>query len=95
MNEEHEQELSDELEKLRSYVREAETLEDLKILRFYVGPSDQESQEASERLEQMDKIYELCSWDKPEYQLTSNEQLARERWNRLAKRQGEFESRYC
>lgn len=48
---------------------------------------------AEMRLSQLDALEEKCNWNSP--CPTVEEQDARERWQRIMDKQGEFESKYC
>lgn len=77
-------------EELVNAIREADSLEELQRL---VGATEQEVELAKQRLEQLDALAPACKWDEmcPDYEA----QQARERWDRIMKIQGEYESKYC
>ena len=87
--------LREELAELKQMIREAETLEDLNDLHHKVGGSDQENQEAEERLRLLDELADRCSWEKFDFQCSREELQARQRWQSIMNQQRYYEFRYC
>ena len=76
-----------ELENLKSRIRDSSSIEDLRCLVRYVGPTEEDELQAEKRIKRIDKIY-----DKYGDELPPN---AQSELDRLTKQQDEYEHKYC
>jgi hypothetical protein len=89
---EEEEDPAENLEALKRFIREAESLEE--VLRL-IGPTEEENAAAQARVEELDRLAPLCAFDKPIDLLDGDQRSARAVWNSIIMAQAEFEERYC
>ncbi|MGK7948265.1 MAG: hypothetical protein AB4368_05530 [Xenococcaceae cyanobacterium] len=82
-------------EELVDKLIEASTLEDfLKIQALFI-PDESVNAWFQEKDKQLDLLSSRCAWEKYEFQLTSEELKARERWKKIRAELKEYEERFC
>lgn len=76
-----------ELEKLKSRIRDSSSIEDLRCLVRYVGPTEEEELQAEKRIKRIDKIYEKYGDELPPN--------AQSELDILTEKQDKYEYKYC